>query len=47
MQVQNVAIVFGPTLMWAEGDLSNMAVLTMCQSRVVEYMLLEYDALFQ
>ncbi|XP_076461270.1 rho GTPase-activating protein 12-like isoform X2 [Babylonia areolata] len=48
MQTQNVAIVFGPTLMWMdEGDFSNMAILTIYQSKVVEFLLLEYDSLFK
>ncbi|KAL8600586.1 hypothetical protein ACOMHN_062457 [Nucella lapillus] len=47
MQTQNVAIVFGPTLMWLEeGDFSNMAILSVYQSKVVEFLLLEYDNLF-
>nr|KAG5704057.1 hypothetical protein BaRGS_017561 [Batillaria attramentaria] len=47
MQAQNVAIVFGPTLMWAEGDFANMALNTVYQSKVVEFLLLEYDNLFR
>ncbi|XP_067649341.1 rho GTPase-activating protein 12-like isoform X2 [Haliotis asinina] len=46
MQTQNVAIVFGPTLMWSDGDAGGMAVMTIIQSKVVEYVLLEYDRLF-
>ncbi|XP_046580481.1 rho GTPase-activating protein 12-like isoform X2 [Haliotis rubra] len=46
MQTQNVAIVFGPTLMWSNGEAGGMAVMTIIQSKVVEYVLLEYDRLF-
>ncbi|XP_048237240.1 rho GTPase-activating protein 12-like isoform X4 [Haliotis rufescens] len=46
MQTQNVAIVFGPTLMWSDGEAGGMAVMTIIQSKVVEYVLLEYDRLF-
>ncbi|XP_070210293.1 rho GTPase-activating protein 12-like isoform X3 [Littorina saxatilis] len=48
MQTQNVAIVFGPTLMWVgEGDFNKMAVMTVYQSKVVEFLLLEYENLFR
>ncbi|XP_041367474.1 rho GTPase-activating protein 12-like isoform X2 [Gigantopelta aegis] len=47
MQTQNVAIVFGPTLMWTEGDAVNMAVQSIYQGKVIEYVLLEYDQLFR
>ena len=47
MQTQNVAIVFGPTLMWSgEADFTNMAIFTVYQSKVVEFLLLEYTNLF-
>jgi hypothetical protein len=47
MQTQNIAIVFGPTLMWlGEEDFNKMAVFTIYQSKVVEFILLEYDSLF-
>ncbi|GFS12312.1 rho GTPase-activating protein 12 [Elysia marginata] len=47
MQVQNVAIVFGPTLMWQQEEGGSLAVSTMYQSKIVEYMLLEYATLFK
>ena len=48
MQTQNMAIVFGPTLMWSgDGDFANMAILTVYQSKVVEFFLLEYENLFR
>ena len=47
MQTQNVAIVFGPTLMWTEGDAANMAIQSIYQGKVVEYVLLEFDKLFR
>lgn len=46
MQTQNVAIVFGPTLMWPERETQNVAVTTVFQSQIVELMLLEYKNLF-
>ncbi|KAK6166651.1 hypothetical protein SNE40_023294 [Patella caerulea] len=48
MQIHNLAIVFGPTLSWKnDADAQNLAVLTVFQSRIVEFMLLEFDKLFK
>ncbi|RUS71837.1 hypothetical protein EGW08_020400 [Elysia chlorotica] len=47
MQVQNIAIVFGPTLMWQQEEGVSLAVSTMYQSKIMEYMLLEYPTLFK
>lgn len=49
MRVQNLAIVFGPTLMWPESDSNNFALdmmLRMQQNQVIEFLLLEYDRIF-
>ena len=46
MQSQNIAIVFGPTLMWAEVESANMAVALVYQNQIVEYLLQEYKNLF-
>ncbi|KAG8194018.1 hypothetical protein JTE90_003619 [Oedothorax gibbosus] len=46
MQVQNLAIVFGPTLMWPEHVSNNIALDMMHQNRIVEFLLLEFDAIF-
>ena len=46
MQLQNVAIVFGPTLMWPEIETQNIAVSMVFQGQVVEFLIQEYKALF-
>ena len=46
MYSQNVAIVFGPTLLRAEGDPFEMAKLTPVQNGIVEVMLIEFDKIF-
>ena len=49
MQIQNVAIVFGPTLLWPpnrEAKETNMAVTMVYQNQIVEYILQEYHKLF-
>ncbi|KAF6032606.1 ARHGAP15 [Bugula neritina] len=46
MKPQNIAIVFGPTLMWPEKESSAIAVNMMCQNSIVEYILLHFDRLF-
>ncbi len=46
MQIQNVAIVFGPTLMWPEVETANVAVTMVCQNQIVEFILHEYKQLF-
>lgn len=46
MQVQNLAIVFGPTLLCSEQASSNIALDMMHQNRIVEFLLLEYYAIF-
>ena len=53
MQVQNVAIVFGPTLLLKPPDTNHhdpgggmMAVYMMYQNQLIDYMLTEFKALF-
>lgn len=53
MQVQNVAIVFGPTLLVKPPDESgggvvggHMAVYMVYQNQIVDYMLTEYEEIF-
>ncbi|XP_013782058.1 rho GTPase-activating protein 27-like [Limulus polyphemus] len=46
MHVQNLAIVFGPTLMWSEKESSNIALDFMQQNLVIEFLLLEFDEVF-
>jgi hypothetical protein len=46
MQTQNIAIVFGPTLLWPKDEAPNMAVSTVFQNQIVEYILLEYKFIF-
>ena len=46
MYPQNVAIVFGPTLLRSEGDPFEMAKLTPIQNGIVELMLIECDKIF-
>ena len=47
MQVHNVAIVFGPTLIWPETVTPNLAANMIYQSRIVEYCLLEFKNIFR
>ncbi|XP_053202200.1 myb-like protein A isoform X2 [Panonychus citri] len=49
MHIQNLAIVFGPTLMWPETDSNNLAydmMLKMHSNQVIELLLLEFDQIF-
>jgi hypothetical protein len=49
MHIQNLAIVFGPTLMWPENDSNNFALdmmLRMHQNQIIEFLLLEFDNIF-
>ena len=46
MHSQNVAIVFGPTLLRSEGDPFEMAKLTPVQNGIVEVMLIEFEKIF-
>lgn len=46
MHVQNLAIVFGPSLLSSAEELRDLAVDMMHQNRIIEFLLLEYDNLF-
>ncbi|XP_060076490.1 rho GTPase-activating protein 12-like [Ylistrum balloti] len=46
MSFHNLAIVFGPTLMWKEMDTNFMAHMVL-QSQIVEFVLLEYKHIFK
>ncbi|XP_037836735.1 rho GTPase-activating protein 15 isoform X2 [Kryptolebias marmoratus] len=46
MTVQNVAIVFGPTLLRPEMDSANIAMHMVFQNQIVEFILNEYDRIF-
>ena len=49
MSIQNLAIVFGPTLIRQMNDLNNLVLdmmIQMQQSQVIEFLLLEYDTIF-
>ncbi|CAH1788728.1 unnamed protein product [Owenia fusiformis] len=46
MQTQNIAIVFGPTLLMPETDTGNLAVSMVYQNQLVEFILLEYNNIF-
>lgn len=47
MHNANVAIVFGPTLMWPEQESANMALDLMQQNMVIEALLIDYQAIFK
>lgn len=47
MQIPNLAIVFGPTLMWPAQESTNMALDLMQQNSVIEALLIDYDAVFE
>jgi hypothetical protein len=46
MHIPNLAIVFGPTLMWPEAESLNMALDLMQQNLVIECLLQEFNSLF-
>lgn len=46
MTMQNIGIVFGPTLMRPQGDCANMAINMVYQNQAVELILGEYDQIF-
>lgn len=46
MTVQNVAIVFGPTLLRPEMESQNITMHMVFQNQIVEFILNEYDRLF-
>ncbi|XP_052123932.1 rho GTPase-activating protein 12 isoform X2 [Frankliniella occidentalis] len=47
MHIPNLAIVFGPTLMWPEQESLNMALDLMQQNLVIEAFLLDFDNIFR
>ena len=47
MTVQNVAIVFGPTLLRPETESSNIAMHMVFQNQIVEFILNEYGHIFR
>ncbi|KAI0216978.1 Rho GTPase-activating protein 27 [Lamellibrachia satsuma] len=46
MQIQNIAIVFGPTLLWPEQPAENVAMTLVLQNQIVDFILHEYKKLF-
>ena len=46
MHSQNLAIVFGPTLLWPERDVENMTMTAIFQSQVIKFFLLECENIF-
>ncbi|VFV33641.1 rho gtpase-activating protein 15 [Lynx pardinus] len=46
MSTQSLGIVFGPTLLRAEGEMGNMAVHMVYQNQIAELMLSEYNKIF-
>ncbi|XP_028845815.1 rho GTPase-activating protein 27 isoform X2 [Denticeps clupeoides] len=46
MTVQNIAIVFGPTLLRPEVESANIAMYMVCQNQIVEFVLNEFNNLF-
>ncbi len=47
MQIPNLAIVFGPTLMWPAIESKNMALDLMQQNYVIEALLQDFETIFQ
>lgn len=47
MHIPNLAIVFGPTLMWPEIESTNMAIDLMQQNMVIEALLVDFDNIFR
>lgn len=47
MHIPNLAIVFGPTLMWPETESTNMAIDLMQQNMVIEALLVDFDNIFK
>jgi hypothetical protein len=47
MDIPNLAIVFGPTLMWPEEESANMALDLMQQNLVIECFLKEFESIFK
>lgn len=46
MTVQNVAIVFGPTLLKPEVETANITTYMVFQNQIVEFLLNEFESIF-
>lgn len=46
MTVQNVAIVFGPTLLKPEVESANFAAFMIYQNQIIEFILNEFESIF-
>ena len=46
MRSQNLAIVFGPTLLWPEHESENVAMTTIYQNQIIEFLLLECSTMY-
>lgn len=47
MNAQNLAIVWGPNLMWPRYDSGDIAVNMVHQNQIIEFLLLEFDSVFK
>lgn len=47
MNAQNLAIVWGPNLMWPRYDSGDIAVNMVHQNQIIEFLLLEFDHVFK
>jgi len=47
MTAQNLAIVWGPNLMWPRYDSGDIAVNMVHQNQIIEFLLLEFDHVFK
>lgn len=46
MSTQSLGIVFGPTLLWTENEMGNMAVHMVYQNQIAELVLSEHSKIF-
>lgn len=47
MNAQNLAIVWGPNLMWPRHDSGDIALNMVHQNQIIEFLLLEFDLVFK
>lgn len=47
MKAQNIAIVFGPTLMWSKNESFNLATNLVLQNRLIELILTDHEQIFR
>ena len=47
MTAQNLAIVWGPNLMWPRHDAGDIAVNMVHQNQIIEFLLLEFEQVFK